>query len=284
MASFGSIYKLTSRTTSKSYIGQTQDTKTKDGKAYKYGVTGRWADHVSSAFRGCKTPLASAIIEHGAEDFSITTLESNIPVERLDEREAHWIATEKTQVPNGYNVMKHSRCKHRIDTTLAEHYLPTTEKVRLTIVKRGGANRIVYLYLDQKDKEPVRLVFGQAADATFEDAMTEAQEFATIFAEHGITVYEEDSKDPLHKYTEKIEQFRGATVQKIRLAKFNHLVALHVKTNEGTTRICFGGKSVSFEDAHKTAMAVKERIMEIAQVTNLLFEDDASRSATGGCL
>lgn len=285
MATHGSIYKVTNKSTNKSYVGQTQDTKTKDGKPYKYGVAGRWADHVSSAYKGCKTPLAQAIMEYGADDFVLTTLESSITEERLDEREAHWIAAEKTQVPDGYNVMKHSRCKHRTDTTLADHYLPTTTKVRLTLVKRSGVLRLVYLYLDQRDKEPVRLVFGQGAGDTFESALAEAQEFAAIFARNGIDVYEEKKDDPLGKYSEKIEQFRSATIQRIRIAKFNTLVALHIKTTDGDTRMCFGGKSVTHEDAYKIAVNVKNKIMEIAaHTTNVLFEDNVSRSATGGCL
>lgn len=282
MATHGSIYMARSKTSGKSYIGQTQDTKEKDGKKYKYGVAGRWSDHVSSAFRGCTTPLAQAILEVGADDFTVNALESDIPVDSLDEREAHWISHHDTVMPNGYNVMKHSRCKHRVNTTLANHYLPTTTKVRISIVNKGGVPRLIHLYLDQKDAESARLVFGQGADSTIEQAMSEAQEFATIFAEHGIEVIEELPNDPLRKYTEKIEQFRGAPVSKIRAAKFNHLVALFVKTEEKTVRLCFGGKTVSYDDARAIAIAVKNKIMELNP--SAVFEDDTSRSATGGCL
>jgi hypothetical protein len=164
---------------------------------------------------------------------------------------------------------------------LAEHYLPTTTKVRLSVIKAKGNPKLVYVYLDQGEKEAVRLVFGQSAQSSFEEAMEEAQKFAAIFAEKGIDVFEEDIKDPLHKYTEKIEQLRYTTIERIRVAKFNHLVALHIKTSDGTQRMCFGGKTISPTDAYKIATNVKNKIMETH--TNVLLEDNMSKSATGDC-
>jgi hypothetical protein len=275
----GSIYQARSKTSNKSYIGQTQDTKERDGKPYRYGVSGRWSDHVSSSFRGAKTPLANAIMELGADDFELITLESNVPEEMLDEREAHWISTLKTTVPNGFNVMRHARCKHRENTTLAEHYVPTTTKVRITSVKRGGENKLVYVYLEQTEDESIRLVFGQGTDATYASALLEAQDFVAIFAEYGIEVYEEESDDPLRKYREKIESIRTNKVERVRIAKFNHLVALYIKHNEGTMRICFGGKTISQLDAYKTALMVKDLIMEMH--TSAILKDDMSESVTG---
>jgi group I intron endonuclease len=277
----GSIYQVRNKTNGKCYIGQTQDTKVKNGKPYNYGIAGRWCDHVSSAFRGAKTPLAAAILSDGADNFDVICLESNVAEERLDEREAHWISVRNTMVPNGYNVMRHARCKHREQTTLAEHYIPTTTNVRICSVKRNGVSRIVHVYLDRAD-DSVRLVFGQSNKATYEQAIDEAREFATIFAMHGIEVFEEEANDPLRKYSSKIEQFRGKSVERIRIARFNHLVALHVKTSDETVRICFGGKTVAFENAYKTAIDVKNKLMEMH--ANVMLDDEISKSATGGCL
>lgn len=256
--------------------------KERDGKPYRYGVSGRWSDHVSSAYRGAKTPLSQAILEYGADDFELVTLEAGITEEMLDEREAHWIATRKTTVPDGYNVMRHARCKHRENSTLGDHYLPTTTKVRIASVKRGGVNKLVYVYLDQNEGDPVRLVFGQGASANYAEALLEAQEFATKFAESGIEVYEEVADDPFRKYREKIESVSDKVVERIRIAKFNHLVALHIKHNEGVLRICFGGKSISQNDAYKTAVRVKNLLMETH--TSAILQDDMSESATGDCL
>lgn len=278
----GSIYQAQSKTSGKCYIGQTQDTKEREGKPYRYGVSGRWSDHVSSAYRGAKTPLSQAILENGADDFELTTLEADVPENMLDEREAHWIATRKTTVPDGFNVMRHARCKHRENSTLADHYLPTTTKVRITSVKRGGVNKLVYVYLDQSDGDPVRLVFGQGASANYAEALLEAQEFATVFAESGIEIYEEESDDPLRKYREKIDSVRDKKVERIRIAKFNQLVALHIKHDKGTLRICFGGKTIKLHDAYNTAKQVKDLLIETH--TSAILQDDMSESATGDCI
>jgi hypothetical protein len=282
MASHGSIYKILCKTTGKSYVGQTQDTKTKNDVPYNYGVQGRWYDHISSAKQGSTTDFAKAIIAHGADDFIVTTLESSVPVTKLDEREAYWIQQCNSLTPYGYNTMRHSRCKHRESTTLANHYLPTTTKVRLTLVKRNNVHRLVYVYLDQKASPTVRLVFGQAAESSFEEALAEAQSFAALFAEKGIETFEEELGDVLRKYTEKMEQVRGVPISQIRIAKFNHLVALYIKTADGTKRLCFGGKTVTFESAYELANAVKHKILETH--TDVVIIDDASEFATGGCL
>lgn len=274
MASSGSIYQAKSKTTNKLYIGQAQDTKMKEDKEYKYGIAGRWSDHVSSAFRGATTPLAKAILEYGADDFELTCLEAGVSDKRMDEREAHWIQTRNAVVPNGYNVMRHSRCKHREQTTIAEHYLPTTTKVRISPVNTKGVPKLVHVYLDQVGEDPVRLVFGQSAKTTFQEALLEAQEFAAIFAEHGIDTFEETVDDPLRKYQEKIEQFRGTAIERIRIANFNNLVSIHIKTPEGTFRICFGGKKITSDNAYKLAVVVKDKIIEASTNNNILVQDD----------
>lgn len=278
----GSIYKAKSKTSGKEYVGQTQDTKTRDTKPYKYGIIGRWSDHVSSAFRGAKTPLAKAIMEFGADDFELTCLEKDLPENTLDEREAHWIATLNTITPHGYNVMLHSRCKHREHTTLAEHYIPTTNKVRITSIKSGGVPKIVYVYLDQKSANTVRITFGQGAKSDYATALEEAKNFVARFAEEGIDIMEESAEDPLRKYREKIEEMGTLDVKSLRIAKFNSLVALYIKHKDGMIRMCFGGKTITQEDAYKTAKLIKDTILEIH--ANASFEDSLSRSATGDCL
>jgi hypothetical protein len=278
----GSIYQAKSKTSGKSYVGQTQDLKNREGKPYKYGLAGRWSDHVSSAFRGAKTPLATAILEHGAEDFELICLEAGVNTCRLDEREAHWMTAIGSVVPAGYNVMRHARCKHRVDTTLAQHYLATTAKIRISPIKQKGEYKLVYVILEQKDAADVRLVFGQGEDATFQEAVEEAEEFATVFALEGIDVDQEQPDDPLRKYRAVIISYRGKTVERLRLAKFNSLVALHIKTSETTRRMCFGGKTICLGDAYKTAMAVKNALEKECNVE--VFINDLSESATGDCV
>jgi hypothetical protein len=280
--SYGSIYQSLCKHTGKVYIGQTQDTKTKADVPYKYGIAGRWADHIGTAFRKeASTPLSLAILEHGPDSFEVSCLESNIPENQLDEREAYWISEKNSCVPNGYNVMRHSRCKHRDASTLADHYVPTTTKVRITPVKRDGVNRLVHMYLEQNDCKSVRLVFGQAKTATFESGLAEARDFSGVFVENGIEVIEV-ADDPIGKYAEKIENFRDKKIEKIRIAKFNALVALYVKTSDETYRMCFGGKKIAQTEAYTTACMVKDALIEM-QTGTILLEDTISKSATGGC-
>jgi group I intron endonuclease len=278
----GSIYKAKNKTSGKEYIGQTQHTKTRNEKPYRYGISGRWSDHVSSAFRGANTPLAKAIMEFGADDFELTCLEKDLPENKLDEREAHWITTLNTITPHGYNVMLHSRCKHREHSTLAEHYLPTTNKVRITSIKSGGVPKIVYVYLDQINADIIRITFGQGAKSDYATALKEAKDFVARFAEEGLDIVEESIDDPLRKYREKIEEMRFLEVKSLRIAKFNSLVALYIKHKDGTIRMCFGGKTIKQEDAYKTAILIKDSILEIHATAT--FEDSLSRSATGDCL
>ena len=55
--------------------------------------------------------------------------------QKADEREAYWIETLNSVVPNGYNVMSHSRCKHRETTTIENNYIDIATGVELKIIK-----------------------------------------------------------------------------------------------------------------------------------------------------
>jgi hypothetical protein len=62
------------------------------------------------------------------------------------------------------------------------------------------------------------------------------------------------------------------SVSHIRIAKFNNLVALYAKHKNGTLRICFGGKTIKQEDAYKTALELKEAIIQ--NKSDIVFQDD----------
>ena len=49
-------------------------------------------------------------------------------------------------------------------------------------------------------------------------------------------------------------------------------IALYIKTTDETIRICFGGKQITSDNAYKTALAIKEKL--IATHTNVLIQDD----------
>jgi hypothetical protein len=269
----GSIYKITCVPTGRSYVGQTRDTKTKAGKPYAYGVTGRWNDHVSCV---ASTPLGLAIQTHGPDAFLVETLEAGIPEARLDEREAYWITECGTLVPNGYNKMRHGRCRHREATSLAEFYAPTTVGVRLRQIKRAGSPQLIYAYLRQADGKEVRVVFGQGESSTYADAVRDATTFLEAFATVPVEADPRILNAAATEYDTKLARYDSILVERVRVAKFNTLAAVYINKD----RICFGGKHTPYEAAVEKAMAFAHALLQKHPEASF---NDASKSATGGC-
>lgn len=269
----GSIYKLTCVPTGCSYVGQTRDTKMKGGKPYAYGVKGRWNDHVSCV---SSTPLGLAIQEHGPDAFTVETVETGIADDRLDEREAYWISELNTLVPNGYNKMRHGRCRHRADSSLSAFYAPRTVGVRLRQIRRNGQPHLIYAYLRLTSGDEVRVVFGQGEGSTYTAAVEEATTFLEAFA----VPIEADSRVlnvEASEYDSKLSRFDNVTVCRIRVAKFNTLAAVYIDKD----RICFGGKQSTYEQAVTKALAFAHALLQ--KHPEAILINDASKSATGGC-
>lgn len=235
------IYKIVCIPSNKCYVGQTKKFKIKDTKPYHYGLTGRWCDHVSSSKR-VDTPIANAIREYGADNFKIELLET-VPEYKTDAREAYWIETLNTVIPNGYNVMSHSRCKHRSSTTIADNYIDLATEIELKIIKKQGIPTIVYVYIDLPN-ERKRIVFGQTQNSNFEDVLAEANEFVSKFTKNGVSL----------KNSDKAEYFKNKHIIGIRIVKFNKtMVAVYIKTDTDQQRICFGGKTTTYDQALEKA-------------------------------
>jgi hypothetical protein len=268
----GSIYKLTCA--GRSYIGQTRDFKMKGGKPYTYGVSGRWNDHVSCV---SSTPLGLAIQTHGPGAFTVETVEAGVTDDRLDEREAHWISELKTLVPNGYNKMRHGRCRHRDASSLSAFYAPRTVGVRLRQIRRNGQPQLIYAYLLQSTGEEVRVVFGQGEGSSYATAVAEATSFLEAFAEVPIDADPRVLSVDATEYDAKLARFDDVTIGKIRVAKFNAMSAVYIDKE----RICFGGKHSTYEEAVQKALAFAHALLQ--KHPDAIMVDDASKSATGGC-
>lgn len=259
---FGFVYKITNTETGKIYIGQAREYKKKKGISYRYGVKGRWNDHVSSSASSF-TPLAQDIRKYGKEKFTIEELEK-AELNSLDGLEAKWINDSKSFVPNGYNVMRHSQNKHRDKSNISSFFKDIVTCAILRKIRKEGEYKLVYCYLELEDGTKRRLVFGQETGKSFQ----EAWEDAVSFVEELEVPYKEDlsnSNDPLEKYSGKLNEFKGKTITKIRIAKFNSLVAVYVTTSEMKSwkeqvRICFGGKTISQEEAHELACMFAEQL------------------------
>jgi hypothetical protein len=274
MSKQGSIYKATCSVSGLSYVGQTRNTKTKAGREYAYGVTGRWNDHVTCV---SSTPLGTAIQQYGPDAFVVETLESGIAEERLDEREAYWIATLNTCVPNGYNKMRHGRCRHRDESTLSEFYAPTTVSVKLRQIKRGGEPRLIYAYLQQRSGEEIRVVFGQGKDSTYTKAVQDALVFLEAYASVPIEADPRVLNVNASDYETKLARFDNSDVRRIRVAKFNNLAAVYIDKE----RVCFGGKTIPYEQAVEKAIQFAHALHQ--KHTDAMLLDSTSKSATGGC-
>ena len=262
----GVIYSVTCIPTGKSYIGQAKDYKYKNNIPYRYGVDGRWSDHMSN---DSTTPLRIAIKEYGADNFLINVLH-RCDIGKLDAWEAATIKHNNTHVPNGYNVMKHSRVKNREDSNIHEFFINRTKGIKVKPIKNSGVNKLVYVYLTLKDEpDKVRLTFGQSNGSTFEMARSEALSFIKLFQERNIPIeinpgiHNDD--DLLAKYHEKINSIMTKPIRKIRITTMGGLIAVYVshegiKSYKEQIRTTFGGKHIRMDDSYKLAKLFVEKI------------------------
>jgi hypothetical protein len=249
----GVIYKITCANTGKSYIGQAKTHKVKNNKPYRYGSSGRWSDHKSSASKAT-TPLAKDISKYGGTAFTIVDLET-VDEADLDAREAHWIEAENTLVPNGYNVASHSRNKHNRVSELHNQFIGKVAVAEIHPVHKDGEDNFVYLYLIMIDGSSKRLTFGQNATDTLEQAVTSATAFANRL-ECEIKNFIGDKKYSPQERT--LYQLAG-TIREITITSGSNLVAVYIMTSamklkKEQLRICFGGKTISKKDAYKKAI------------------------------
>jgi hypothetical protein len=247
----GVIYKLTCTSTGMSYIGQSKTHKTKNGKPYNYGSSGRWSDHKSSAKKQ-NTPLAKAIQQYGGDAFTVTDIET-VEEADLDACEAHWIETENTLQPNGYNVMSHSRNKHNKVSGLYNQYVGKVALAEIHTVHNEGENAFVYLYLILHDGSSKRLTFGQNKEDTFDGAKKQALEFA-----EELDCEIKDLTGETHLQQARTLAGLTGTIKEITITTASSLIAVYIftstmKMQKERMRICFGGKTVSKAEAYKQA-------------------------------
>lgn len=87
------VYRLTNSVNNKIYVGATTD-----------GAGARWNRHVQKANAGSDYPFHQAIREFGKDSFRLDVLEMCDTFEKMNEREAHWIAILSATNPEiGYN-------------------------------------------------------------------------------------------------------------------------------------------------------------------------------------
>ena len=251
----GVVYQIINQSTQLAYIGQATQFKYKKGKPYNYGASGRWNDHVASS-KSRETPLCKAIQQYGRDDFKVEVLEEG-PLDTLDEREAHYISERNTTYPNGYNVASHSRNRHRESSNLHVFYEGKVRSAIISPIRKNGELKMAYVYLTMNDDTQERLAFGQKGECVYEDTLQEVTTFLEqlqcpyITSTASSTVLSE-------KYASKLVEFKGKEITSVRITSASNLIAVYIGTSEMKLskehkRICFGGKTVSKEDAYEIA-------------------------------
>lgn len=91
------IYMFTNKITGESYIGQSTNIK----KRYEQHKNA----HNPYSPRFENTYFHDMLYKYGFDNFCFTVLDE-CEIEELDEKEIYYIALYKTQIPNGYNILK----------------------------------------------------------------------------------------------------------------------------------------------------------------------------------
>ena len=267
----GVVYQIINQSTQLAYIGQATQFKYKKGKPYNYGASGRWNDHVASS-KSRETPLCKAIQQYGRDDFKVEVLEEG-PLDTLDEREAHYISERNTTYPNGYNVASHSRNRHRESSNLHVFYEGKVRSAIISPIRKNGELKMAYVYLTMNDDTQERLAFGQKGECVYEDTLQEVTTFLEqlqcpyITSTASSTVLSE-------KYASKLLEFKGKEITSVRITSASNLIAVYIGTSEMKLskehkRICFGGKTVSKEDAYEIA---KQFVTELNISEKVLYD------------
>jgi group I intron endonuclease len=272
----GVIYQILCKPTQLKYIGQATNLKYKNDKPYNYGVNGRWSDHLCSA-KTRNTPLSNAIKQYGKDKFVIEVLEE-AALETLDEKEAYWISEYNTLYPNGYNVARHSRNRHRDTSNLHIFYKDKIRSATISPIKQNGELKIVYVYLTLNDGSQERLVFGQKEDSTYEEAINQATEFLQKLKCDYVTSTNY-SNNLSEKYASKLNEFKDKEITSVRITTASNLIAVYIgtsemKLNSEHKRICFGGKIITKEKAYEIA---KQFVAEL-NISDKLIKDSIKSS------
>jgi group I intron endonuclease len=139
---FGVCYRVTNQSSGRAYIGQTE----------KEDPQIRWLQHLKGAQTGDPKYLYNAIRKHGADNFTFEVIFSALDRAALNWAEDHFIATEDTLHPGGYNLkgggakgkwsdamkakltatLAKPEVKDKISNALKKHYTDPKNRMRVS--------------------------------------------------------------------------------------------------------------------------------------------------------
>ncbi len=124
------IYKITSKTSGKSYIGKT-----------KLTISGRFKQHISEAHNKCKLHFQKAINKYGEDDFELEILE-NVTEENWRMREKYWILYFNSFLGEGYNMTSGGEGVSGLFGPLNHSYGKTGEDSYIYGIKRSKETKV----------------------------------------------------------------------------------------------------------------------------------------------
>lgn len=93
---YGVIYKITNLRNGKMYVGQTTQQPPER----------RWSQHQEGSRKNNKMAICRAIKKHGVNNFKFEVIAKCYTLDELNTQEIHYIATNNTLMPKGYNASK----------------------------------------------------------------------------------------------------------------------------------------------------------------------------------
>lgn len=150
---YAEIYKMTCKTTGKSYIGQCVSHILNHKRYRPYGSKSRFYSHLSEAFSNKKCQckfLNEDILKYGKSDFLYEIL-IVCKYEECDFFETKMIMEHNTVIPNGYNGTINGGGKKCITDQTIEHYLNTKYKDIKTLDKTNEE------YISKRNKNGIHI-------------------------------------------------------------------------------------------------------------------------------
>ena len=206
--SMGEIYKLTSKTSGKSYIGKAN--KYISGHS-EWGSEGRRKSHVREALNGGKdhcVALNNAIRKYGEDDFNLEIIHDNVPIKNLNKIESESILEHGTMVPNGYNIkndymqeIKKTDKNHKKTIVVRRQYPEDKELPPFIVPRRDGGYITAYkiIFPIPESDEKVKKEFTRKTIAeSLQAALQYLEELKTKykFSEQNIDIVILDKKKP----------------------------------------------------------------------------------------
>lgn len=235
----GQIYLIENTVQNKKYIGQTLSHRKNHQKYRPFGFQGRFKDHLSEALCNTKKKqcryLNNAIRAHGKDAFKVSLLHI-CARDALDMWERHYIESENTLFPNGYNLTKGGK------TIEKEKYAETTPS--LEVGKKGGC---------ESRSDDTRKLISERLKEFYENEKHLHQRMLLTQDQHS---------------SQKLQRFCGEKIDTNNLEKYIQVQKSRVRVVINGKRTDFIGKHQTIEELHQRARGFLQLLATAATLSN----------------